>query len=323
MEKINGLDLFSGIGGIGLALGEWVRTVAYCEQDRYAQGVLLSRMQSGDIDKAPIWDDVKTLRGNMLPGIDIIFGGFPCQDISTAGAGKGLDGERSGLFFEISRLVSEIRPNFVFLENVAAITVRGLDRVTMELTSLGYDCRWTVVSAASVGANHRRERWFLLAYAKSERRSIGRKTGNILKEDGGSDRPMRSELGSSSEQPENMAHAGSKRLQSGGGGGRYETQISKPECSSEVLADANSAISGRLRSGEKSELAKPGSSGKSIFKSDWWTVEPNMGRVVNGLPQRVDRIRCLGNSVVPLQVKTAFKKLIGITPAHSAEREKR
>jgi len=77
-EKMNGLDLFSGIGGIGIALEPWVRTVAYCERDRYAQGVLLSRMRSGDIDTAPIWDDVTTLRGDMLPRIDIIFGGFPC-----------------------------------------------------------------------------------------------------------------------------------------------------------------------------------------------------------------------------------------------------
>lgn len=86
--KLHGLDLFSGIGGIGIALELWVRTVAYCERDRYAQGVLLSRMRSGEIDRAPIWDDVTTLRGDMLPRIDIVFGGFPCQDLSVAGRGK-------------------------------------------------------------------------------------------------------------------------------------------------------------------------------------------------------------------------------------------
>ncbi|NCX93455.1 MAG: DNA cytosine methyltransferase [Gammaproteobacteria bacterium] len=126
---MNGLDLFSGIGGIGLALEPWVRTVAYCEREPYAQGVLLSRMQSGDIDRAPIWDDVTTLRGDMLPRIDIISGGFPCQDISVAGLGKGLAGERSGLFFEIARLVRECQPRFVFLENVPAIRTRGGERV--------------------------------------------------------------------------------------------------------------------------------------------------------------------------------------------------
>lgn len=166
--KINGLDLFSGIGGIGLALKPWVRTVAYCEQDIYAQGVLLSRMRDGQCDRAPIWDDVRTLTAALLPEIDIISGGFPCQDISIAGNGEGLGGKRSGLFFEIIRLVSELRPRFVFLENVPAITIRGLERILLEFTSLGYDCRWSIVSAAEVGACHVRERWWLCAHANSD-----------------------------------------------------------------------------------------------------------------------------------------------------------
>lgn len=161
---LNGLDLFSGIGGISHALTPWVRPVAYCENERYAQAVLMSRMARGDLYQAPIWDDVRTLRGDYLPEVDIISGGFPCQDISVAGAGAGLGGERSGLFFEISRLARECRPKFIFLENVPAIAVRGLDRVLMELVALGYDCRWTIVSAAEVGAAHLRERWFLLGH---------------------------------------------------------------------------------------------------------------------------------------------------------------
>src|SRR3954464_11360982 len=106
---LNGLDLFSGIGGISLALSEWVRTVAYCDRDRFAQSVLLQRIYEGRLDCAPIWDDVQTLRGEMLPPIDIITGGFPCQDISCAGNGVGLGGSRSGLFFEIMRLAEEIK----------------------------------------------------------------------------------------------------------------------------------------------------------------------------------------------------------------------
>lgn len=168
-----GLDLFSGIGGLTLALGDYVRPVAYCENDRYAQGVLLSRMSDGSLPRAPIWDDVRTLRPGMLgTKPDIIYGGFPCQDISIAGPGVGLEGQRSRLFFEIVRLCGDIRPRFVFLENTPAITVRGLDRVLLELASLGYDCRWTVVSAGSVGAVHLRERWFLLGYANQEQRNI-------------------------------------------------------------------------------------------------------------------------------------------------------
>lgn len=161
-----GLDLFSGIGGITKALEGYVTPVAYCENDRYAQAVLLSRMATGDLPLAPIWDDVTTLRGTYIPGVDIIYGGFPCQDISVAGRGAGLEGKRSGLFFEIARLIGEIRPRFVFLENVSAITVRGAERVVGEICRLRYDCRWGILSAADVGAQHRRDRWWLLAHAE-------------------------------------------------------------------------------------------------------------------------------------------------------------
>lgn len=163
---LNGLDLFSGIGGLSIALVPWVRPVAYCENDRYAQGVLLSRMADGSIPAAPIWDDVRTLRWDRdLPRVDIVYGGFPCQDISIAGAGAGLDGQRSGLFFEIVRIVREVRPSYVFLENVTAIAFRGLDRVAGELAALGFDCRWDMLRACDVGAPQERERWWLLAHA--------------------------------------------------------------------------------------------------------------------------------------------------------------
>lgn len=152
-----------------MALAPWVKPIAYCESDRYCQAVLLSRMRDGAIVRAPIWDDVTTLVSELLPrsGVDLIYGGFPCQDISIAGNGRGLEGERSGLFFEIARLVREIRPSYVFLENVAAIAFRGLDRIAAEMASLGYDCRWDMLRASDVGALHRRERWWLLAYSDS------------------------------------------------------------------------------------------------------------------------------------------------------------
>jgi DNA (cytosine-5)-methyltransferase 1 len=259
--RVNGLDLFSGIGGIGLALSCWVRTVAYCEADRYAQAVLLSRMESGEIDRAPIWDDVRTLRGDMLPRIDIIFTGFPCQDISVAGLGKGLEGERSGLFFEIVRLVDEIRPTFIFLENVAAITNRGLEKIATEVTKRGYDCRWTTLSAAEVGANHKRNRWWLLGYSKHN--------GLLATEERGS--------------TEKAISDNSQR--------QKETSKLKRTDSSTVLA-------------RKLEQ-------RYALSTAWWGVEPDVGRVVNGLPHRVDRIKCLGNSVVPLCAKEAFKELVG------------
>jgi DNA (cytosine-5)-methyltransferase 1 len=165
---INGLSLFSGIGGLDVALSEWVKPIAYCEIDPYCQSVLLQRMQEENLPKAPIWDDIRSLdleeiRGAIPMDIQIIYGGFPCQDISCAGTGKGLEGERSKLFFEIVRLAKEIKPKFLFLENVPTITAKSGLRVVREITSLGYDCRWCIISAASVGALHLRKRWFLLA----------------------------------------------------------------------------------------------------------------------------------------------------------------
>jgi len=161
---LNGLDLFSGIGGLSIALAEWVRPVAYCELGEYPRGVLLGT----DVPLAPIWDDIRTFPLEEIPPIDIVYGGFPCQDISIAGPRTGLAGERSGLFFELLRLISKLRPRFIFLENVANITVREHERVLSELNALRYDCRWTIVSAAELGAQHRRERWWLLAHAMRE-----------------------------------------------------------------------------------------------------------------------------------------------------------
>ena len=236
-----GLDLFSGIGGISLALSPWVEPIAYCENDRYAQAVLLLRMSTGELPTAPIWDDITTLPAGELPAIDIIYGGFPCQDISVAGHAAGLEGQRSGLFFEVVRLASDIRPRFIFLENVPAITTRGLGTVVGEMVRLGYDCRWTILSAQEVGANHQRKRWFLLAHA------------NYIGRDG--------------------------RAGVFGPTGRRQSEDSSCE-------DAS--------------------------KGSWWATEPDVGRVVDGLPQRMDRVKCLGNAVVPLQAREAFKELMGI-----------
>ena len=167
IRLLNGLDLFSGIGGITLALNEWVSPVAYCENDRYAQSVLLSRMADGGLPKAPIWDDVRSLQASDLPPVDIITAGFPCQDISVAGARIGMGGERSGLFFEVMRLAEECIPSFIFLENVPGVR-KYLGHIARELAALRYDCRWGFISAYDVGAPQIRERWFCLAYANSE-----------------------------------------------------------------------------------------------------------------------------------------------------------
>ena len=184
LEVLNSLSLFSGYGGLDLAIEKYAKPVLYCEKELYAKAVLLSRMDDGALPFAPIWSDVTTLDGTKLRGlVDIITGGFPCQDISVAGHGAGLEGKRSGLFYEVVRLTSEIRPTFVFLENVPAIRIRGLEQVVKEFTQMGYDCRWTMLSASSIGAPHKRERWFFLAHSKGERRprlSLGEKKKESL-----------------------------------------------------------------------------------------------------------------------------------------------
>jgi len=155
---------------MSIALREWVRPLLYCEIDPYCQAVLLNRQLDDLLPRAPIWDDITNLRRSGDKGdTDIIYGGFPCQDISIAGRGEGLAGKRSGLFYEILRLLRETGSRFLFLENVPAITGRGGADIVREITSLGYDCRWCIISAESVGAKHKRERWFLLAHSQGQR----------------------------------------------------------------------------------------------------------------------------------------------------------
>lgn len=158
------IDVFSGIGGIGVALSPFIKPILYCEWDKYCQQVLVERMRDGSIDKAPIHADIKTLHISPHLKPRMIGGGFPCQDISTAGAQLGMAGDRSSLFFEIMRLVDE-SPSIehVFLENVANIVKCGLQEVLEELKKRGFDIVWTTRSAASMGAPHQRSRWFCLA----------------------------------------------------------------------------------------------------------------------------------------------------------------
>lgn len=245
---LNGLDLFSGIGGLSKALEPWVMPQAYCEVDRYAQGILLSRMAEELLPEAPIWDDITTFDGRALKGVvDIIYGGFPCQNISVAGNGEGLEGERSGLFWEVVRLVDEVQPRFVFLENVPAIRCRGLRAIANVFTSKRYDSRWCMLSAGDVGAPHFRKRWWFLAYSSSQR--------------------------------------------------RWEDAISPPRNEGEN--------EGRT---EKKDYKL-----ERVAQSDFWqSCDRSLHRMDAGLPARVDRIKALGNAVVPLQAREAFKMLMGL-----------
>ena len=166
-ETLRELALFAGAGGgiLGGHLLGW-RTVCAVEIEDYARRVLLARQRDGMLPRFPIWDDVTTFDGHPWRGrVDVISGGFPCQDISTAGGPnrKGLQGERSGLWTEFARIISEVQPSFVFVENSPALTFRGIGIVLGDLASLGYDARYGVFSAGDIGARHKRERLWIVA----------------------------------------------------------------------------------------------------------------------------------------------------------------
>ena len=163
---MNELALFAGNGGgiLGGKLLGW-RTVCAVEIDASSRQTLIDRQNDGCLEPFPIWDDIRTFDGRHWSRcVDIISAGFPCQDISVGSSTKtGINGERSGLWREAKRVVGEVRPPLLLLENSAAITTRGLDIVLSDLAKMGYDARWGVFSAADVGARHERERWFCVA----------------------------------------------------------------------------------------------------------------------------------------------------------------
>ena len=248
-------SLFAGIGGIDLGLE---RAGMECkwqvENDDYATRVLAKHWP--DVRR---WRDITTFppdagcellerrkpkrtdnRPEQAPWhVDLICGGFPCQDISYAGRGTGLGGERSGLFFEAVRVVRLLKPRYVLLENVAALLTRGLDQVLGTLAAIGFDARWDCIPAAAFGAPHIRDRVFILADASR----IGRQQGN-----------------------QNTRRSGE------GSGTQQGTG---------------------LRSGD-----------------GWWSTEPDVGRVAYGIPARVDRLRGLGNAVVPQVAEWIGRRII-------------
>src|SRR6185312_1598473 len=165
VARLKVLDLFSGIGGFSLGLERTggFETVAFCEIDPFCRRVLAKHWPG-----IPIYDDIRELTAARLrdDGIvpDVLCGGFPCQDISCAGSRRGIDGERSGLWSEYARLIGEIRPRYVIVENSDDLVIRGLGRVLGDLASLGYDAEWHCIPAAAVGADHWRDRTWIVSY---------------------------------------------------------------------------------------------------------------------------------------------------------------
>lgn len=162
---MNELALFAGAGGgiLGGHLLGW-KTICAVERDAYAAGVLAQRQNDGLLPPFPIWSDVESFDGRLWQGIvDVVSGGFPCQDISVAGKGKGITGKRSGLWKEFARIIGEVRPQYAFIENSPALLIRGLDVVLSDLTACGYDAEWLCLSGKDCGAVHLRDRIWILA----------------------------------------------------------------------------------------------------------------------------------------------------------------
>jgi DNA (cytosine-5)-methyltransferase 1 len=314
MENLNELALFAGAGGgiLGGHLLGW-RTVCAVEWEQYPASVLCARQNDGLLPTFPIWDDVQTFDGKPWRGIvDVVSGGFPCQDISSAGKGEGIGGGRSSMWKHMARIIGEVQPRYAFVENSPMLTTRGLGTVLGDLASLGFNAEWGVLSAANVGANHKRDRIWIVGKNTKQSRFFshsmhngnrrGKQQSESIEETHGamanakeffsngiqnnSRKSMESKKKSKPRNcngSENVSNSTSIRLQ---GQGEYEQSINSTQS----------------RNWKTVEL-KYGSS------SDFWKTEPNVGRVVDGMAFGVDRLKAIGNGQVPLCAATAWRLL--------------
>lgn len=316
--KLRVLDLFSGIGGFSLGLERTggFETVAFCEIEPFPRRVLAKHWPG-----VPIYNDVRTLTADVLRrdgiAVDVITGGFPCQDLSVAGKQRGMgEGTRSGLWSEIVRLIGELRPQYVIVENVAALLSgpsekRGgwFGRVLGDLAECGYDAEWENIPASAVGAPHRRERVWLVAYPNAAQRGqVGKACDGLAVGSDGLSQWQEGPSGSSG----GSQHVADAAQLFGDGGDDY-AGISMGAGPLSQLGNggwaehlAHAAVIGQSGQGPYGQPGYPatGSDGQAVEPVNGgvgaiWRFEPDVGRVANGVPDRAHRLAALGNAVVP------------------------
>ena len=315
---MNELALFAGAGGgiLGGHLLGW-NTVCAVEWADYPRKVLLARQRDGILPRFPIWDDVSTFDGKPWRGrIDIISGGFPCQDISAAGKGAGITGERSGLWKEMARIIDEVRPRFTFVENSPMLTSRGLGDVLGDLAEMGYNARWCVLGADDAGGPHQRKRIWILAYSMQC-------YGSPKQWEQQEVRPERI-TGISKVRKSEVAYSRCEH-----GAERYTNGLASSEevgtnCAihdqpgsqrPEYVGNTTSKGLQRFmeqREGDRDEGRLKATNTSFQKRKSWWETdpadgpEPELDRVVNGVANRVDRLKAIGNGQVPAVAAIAF-----------------
>ncbi len=344
--KLRELALFAGGGGGiwgGKLLG-WT-TVCAVERDLYAAQLLAQRQNDGTLEPFPIWADITTFDGNPWRGcVDVVSGGFPCQDISAAGKGAGITGERSGLWKQMARIIGEVRPEYAFIENSPMLVTRGLDTVLCDLAALGFDAEWGVIGAHHTGAIHRRDRIWILAHHNRKRQQQPQRCEQNQRQWPGDRSETVADNQSQGCRPERISTQDPLETQLRGkfterycttaardylpkirrwrqhqrktvadvNGHGYQGQKWSRICSTawgapfvRLPTNAGSIRCNTRRQGDNRQHDRP------IVKAESrWPLERDMVREIHGVAHWKHRIRVLGNGQVPRVVKVAWLTLM-------------
>lgn len=326
-RQLTHLSLFSGIGGLDLAAeGAGFESVGQCEWADYPTKVLEKHWPD-----VPRWRDIRDLTGadfyerTNRRTVDVISGGFPCQPFSVAGKQRGKDDDRY-LWPEMVRVIKELRPTWVVGENVAGIINMALDTVLSDLEAAGYTVRTFVLPACGVNAPHQRYRTAIVGYTDNSRSGTcdNGTDRNREKKDEGREEQSQSWSGGSGE---DVAHSNGNREEygrKGDGVHNKEWDRKKEKCKwnnikSRIRGNGQNVSNAYRTNGErtwtpKNKTGKPeaANSNSANGTGEWWETEPGVGRVANGIPNRVDRLKCLGNAVVPAQFYPVFQAIADI-----------